>query len=160
MQFRTRVAVIILRDNRLLLVKMVDPDTGFTWWIPPGGRLEESDSSILECAKREVFEETGVTVEVSKVRYVAEFVDHDSDTHYLELFLIADNSSGEFSMKNIPDNELELDYIKEIAWINRSEVSKMRIFPEPLRNEFWADLDNGRQSTEYLGRRSTSERTA
>jgi 8-oxo-dGTP pyrophosphatase MutT (NUDIX family) len=34
-------------------------------WLPPGGHMEENETPI-ECAKREVFEETGLEIEIIK----------------------------------------------------------------------------------------------
>lgn len=158
MQFRTRVATLIVRDNHLLLVKMVDPDSGFTWWIPPGGRLEADDGSILECAVREVREETGLTVEVSRIVYVGEFVDLPADTHYLELFLWADSNGGEPSLSHIRADELEVEYIKDVTWMTAAECAREQIFPEILRDQFWVDLASGLPTSRYIGRRSTAGR--
>ena len=59
MKHRVRAAVIILKDEKLLMVKHINPESGDAWWIPPGGGLEAQDDSIINCAIREVFEETG-----------------------------------------------------------------------------------------------------
>ena len=58
MNHRIRVATIIINNQKILLVKHVHPETGYAWWVPPGGGLEDKDASIFDCAKREVFEET------------------------------------------------------------------------------------------------------
>ncbi len=53
MKNRIRSAAIIVRDNKILLVKHVHPKTGFVWWVPPGGGIEESDESLngqISCA--------------------------------------------------------------------------------------------------------------
>ena len=65
MKHRIRAAAIIVGDDRLLLVKHVHPQTGETWWVPPGGGLEGTET-IHECVKREVYEETGLTIETGK----------------------------------------------------------------------------------------------
>ena len=70
MKHRIRVATIIINDNKILLVKHVHPETGYTWWVPPGGGIEEFDSSIFDCAKREAFEETNLTIENSRILYI------------------------------------------------------------------------------------------
>ncbi|PIZ52623.1 NUDIX hydrolase, partial [Candidatus Woesearchaeota archaeon CG_4_10_14_0_2_um_filter_33_10] len=66
---RIRVGVLIFEDNKILLVKHVDPITGFTWWVPPGGGLKETES-IFECGKREVKEETNLKVSLDKIVYI------------------------------------------------------------------------------------------
>ncbi len=48
MKHRIRSAVILIQDQKILLVKHVDPSTGVEWWVPPGGGLEDQDDLILE----------------------------------------------------------------------------------------------------------------
>lgn len=79
MKHRVRVAAIIVEDNNVLLVKHVSPETGYEWWVPPGGGMEKIDNSIFDCAKREVFEETDLKVDVSKVIYIREFIEKSNN---------------------------------------------------------------------------------
>ncbi len=55
--------LLIDPDKRLLLFRGGDParpDDG-TWWFPPGGGIEPGES-VTEAARREVWEETGLTL--------------------------------------------------------------------------------------------------
>jgi 8-oxo-dGTP pyrophosphatase MutT (NUDIX family) len=57
---RHAVRVLLIdEDERVLLVRSVDPATGLAFWFPPGGGLE-GDEDAREAAVREVFEETGL----------------------------------------------------------------------------------------------------
>jgi 8-oxo-dGTP diphosphatase len=57
---RIGVGVIVWHEGQLLLGRrLTGPDAGS--WQLPGGRLE-SNEGILSCARREVLEETGVTI--------------------------------------------------------------------------------------------------
>ena len=52
------VGILLVRDNKLLLVKRkYDPDAGY--WSIPGGHLDLGER-VKEAAEREVFEETGL----------------------------------------------------------------------------------------------------
>jgi len=75
MIYRIRVAAIVLQEQKILLVKPVHPKTGFEWWVPPGGGLEELDRNIHDCAIRETWEETGYNIETNEIIYIREFVD-------------------------------------------------------------------------------------
>ena len=73
MSYGISAAALIFQDERILLVN--HKKTGrYDFWLPPGGRLEGSES-ILECAKRETQEETGLDVELDRVLYFQEFWD-------------------------------------------------------------------------------------
>jgi 8-oxo-dGTP pyrophosphatase MutT (NUDIX family) len=62
--FRRAGRVILLDDHdRVLLLQGSDPTReGRPWWFTPGGGAEESESP-LQAARRELFEETGLTFE-------------------------------------------------------------------------------------------------
>jgi phosphatase NudJ len=66
-----RTRVIIPHEGALLLVFMeVD---GEEMWGPPGGGMEPHES-LVECAAREVMEETGIAVDVGRVAFLREWV--------------------------------------------------------------------------------------
>lgn len=53
----------IVRDNQILLIKHREHDSGRTYWIFPGGGIEPGESEE-ECVRREVKEETNLSVRV------------------------------------------------------------------------------------------------
>ena len=57
---RVGVAVIIMRQNTILLGERIGSH-GANTWATPGGHLEFGES-VEQCAIREVFEETGLNV--------------------------------------------------------------------------------------------------
>ncbi|MGA9190877.1 MAG: NUDIX hydrolase, partial [Anaerolineales bacterium] len=148
---RVRAAVIFVEDDRLLLVKHVDPLTGNTWWVPPGGGMEPEDGSILACAEREVFEETGLRVDVGKLVYLREFLEEKADVHHLELYFLSDSFSGAITLDNVAGNGPDEDYIRDVAWLAREDLHNHTVFPEHLADGFWEDLNNGFPEVIYLG---------
>ena len=46
-------------DDRLLLLRSTDPSIGGTQWYPVGGGIEDGES-VVEAARREAYEETGL----------------------------------------------------------------------------------------------------
>ena len=149
MNHRIRVAAIIMNDQKVLLVKHVHPETGYVWWVPPGGGLEDKDASILDCAKREVFEEANLKVDVSKIIYIREFVGKNMN---LEIFALADSHQGKIGIENIKGNGIDEDFIKDIAWFSKEELQNIMVFPEILKDEFWDDYAAGFPGVKYLGR--------
>ena len=71
MKHRIRVVGILCRDEHILLVEQLNPNTGHRRWTPPGGGLEISDPDIFAGVEREVFEETGLKVRAGRLRALA-----------------------------------------------------------------------------------------
>ena len=73
MKNRIRVAVLLFKNEKILMIKHIDPKTKFEWWVPPGGGLEGKET-VFDCATREVFEESGLNVDVQKLVYIRQFI--------------------------------------------------------------------------------------
>jgi len=152
MQHRIRTAAIVINDNKILLVKHVHPETGREWWVPPGGGIEEIDNSIFDCAKRETFEETNLKIVVSRLLYIREFHDTENQKLNIELFVLADSFEGEISIKNIAGKGQDEHYIKDVAWLSKTELKDLVVYPEIIRDELWNDYAADFPNTKYLGR--------
>ncbi len=152
MKHRIRAAVLILNKNKILLVKHVHPDTGFSWWVPPGGGVEEKDGSIFDCMAREAFEETGLDVNVNKLAYIREFFDEENKTLNAEFFAVVDSYKGEITLINLENNGPDELFIKEVKWLSRDELQNKVVFPEILKDDFWNDYKNNFSEVKYLGR--------
>ena len=77
----------------MLLVQHQDDDSfgGEPWWVTPGGGVE-GEESLTECARRETLEETGLSVELGRIAYVAVFV--EPGWYHCEVYFVADSYSG------------------------------------------------------------------
>lgn len=87
----TKIAVNIFVRNsegNILAVSRKDDHTAFGL---PGGKYEKSDITLKNCAKREFFEETGLSIDDLKLIYV-----HDDDYNYVN-FTFTGNISGEIN---------------------------------------------------------------
>jgi ADP-ribose pyrophosphatase YjhB (NUDIX family) len=56
----------IIREDQVLLIKHREHDTGHAYWLLPGGGREEMESEE-ECVRRELREETHLSVEVERL---------------------------------------------------------------------------------------------
>ena len=65
-----RTRVIVIHNHSLLLLPPVDPTSA---WRLPGGGLEPHES-LADCAVREVYEETGLTVSIHSIAFLREWV--------------------------------------------------------------------------------------
>ncbi|MEE4606917.1 MAG: NUDIX hydrolase [Desulfobacteraceae bacterium] len=86
------IAVVVIKDNRVLLGKRKNAHGSGTWAFP-GGHLEFNES-IEACAKREVLEETGIRIKNLRYGPYTNDIFADEDKHYVTLFVIADYDSG------------------------------------------------------------------
>ena len=60
MRHRIRAAGILVDQDRILMVN--ENDDGRSYWVPPGGGFEAQDGNTRNTVKREVWEETGLSV--------------------------------------------------------------------------------------------------
>lgn len=67
---RDRSGVVIIEHKKVALIQRVRD--GATYYVFPGGGIEAGETREM-AAKREVFEELGVEVEVKECRYVVPF---------------------------------------------------------------------------------------
>jgi len=86
------IAVMVVKDNRVLLGKRKNAHGSGTWAFP-GGHLEFNES-IETCAKREVLEETGIQIKNLRYGPYTNDIFTDENKHYVTLFVTADYDSG------------------------------------------------------------------
>lgn len=94
-------------------------------WIGIGGHFEEAESPE-DCVKREVMEETGLTLNRMEYRGIVTFVSDDNFTEFMHLFW-SDDFSG--NIKECNEGELE--------WV---EKSRMKELPHWEGDEIFLDL--------------------
>lgn len=130
MKISIRCAAIIVRDAQVLLVKSLK--SGENLWIPPGGKLQENDFSVFECAKREAFEESGELVRVLKLVGLNELFDEKTKKFSLELFFLSEPLED----KNVNPNgyvfEKENAQKRSPEWFGREKLKTIGFSPEDL----------------------------
>jgi 8-oxo-dGTP diphosphatase len=115
---RVGIAVIVLRDGKVLLGRRVSVSHGAGTWQFPGGHLE-SFEEIEDCAVREVAEETGLVLgrlrrgPYTNDRFISE------GRHYVTLYVVAEAPEGTPEVR-------EPAKCAEWGWFDWDEL------PEPL----------------------------
>ncbi len=124
------VAVIIMKDRKVLLGKRKMSHGEGTWALP-GGHLEFNET-IEDCARREVFEETGLIIK--NIRYGAFTNDIFSgdQKHYVTLFVISEYDSGILEPK-------EPDKCHGWVWFSWCDLPEPKFLP--LENLLKQDFD-------------------
>lgn len=96
------VNVFLIKDGKILLGKRIGK-TGYGTWCLPGGHLEYGES-LVDAAKRELEEETGIAVE--SVEFLHIINDVQWGDHYIHINFLAKDFKGE-AMVTEPDKFAE-----------------------------------------------------
>jgi len=125
---RVGVGVMVLRDNKVLLGKRHgDPKRadselhGEKSWTMPGGKLDFKEE-LENAACREVFEETGVKIDKSKLEMISVTNDIVEDAHFVTIGFLCENFHGEPQVK-------EPDEITEWGWFSLDNLPSPVFFP-------------------------------
>lgn len=128
---RVRVCGVLIKENSILMLKHEGIGSGGYLWSPPGGGLEFEENAE-ETIVKEFKEETGLTVAVEHFLFTNEY---RSDRHHaIELFFKVKYIDGEATLGSDPEVPEEEQILKEIKWLNFSEISEMN--PRLLHNAF------------------------
>ncbi len=117
------VAVIVVREGRILLGRRRGSHGAETWSLP-GGHLEYGEAPE-ECAHREVLEETGLMVGQLASVGVTNDLFVDDDRHYVTLFYRAQVPDGEPTVR-------EPDKCSEWRWFEPQRLPTPLFLP--IRN--------------------------
>ena len=149
MRHRIRAAGLIIDQNRILMVN--EHDTGQSYWVPPGGGFEAKDGNTSNTVKREVWEETGLSVVVGKLMFIREFCETERNIYHVEQFYRVDHWQGTISLKNLEALEGEVRSISQVRWFTKEELVHVDVFPPHLKDVLWQKLDNDDLSIVHLG---------
>ncbi len=122
----------IERDGAYLMIHRIKKknDENKDKWIGIGGKLEDGESPH-DCVKREIYEETGLTVENPEYRGLITFVSDKYGTEYMHLF-----SADDFSGKLLAEcDEGCLEWIKKDHLFSLSMWEGDKIFLNLLDTE-------------------------
>lgn len=151
MRHRNRAAGLVIDGNSILLVRHCNEVRGVEFWIPPGGGLTINDHSIFDTARREIFEETGLTVEISRIGYIRKFRDIQNQIHHIEFFMPVDSYFGNLTIANVPEGDEDYPLIKSVQWIHRAELPYIPVYPEWLVSDFfWLEAYQNFPMTRYI----------
>ena len=153
MRHRIRAAGILVDQDRILMVNENERDRSY--WVPPGGGFEGKDGNTRHTVKREVWEETGLSVVVGDVLFVREFYEASRDIYHVEQFYLVDQWQGEITLNNLEPAGAgagaEARYISQARWFTKQELAQVDVFPPQLKDLLWDKLDQQDLSILHLG---------
>ena len=147
---RVGVGVVLLTENRELLVGRRKGSHGAGQWALPGGALEWREDSF-DCATRELFEETGLRLPkeaagASSSKETHRWVDGifdacecvvDENNHWITLFRVVCVKSGDWKGK---ERTMEPEKCHGWRWMRASEILEKK--NTPTRDDDDAQDDN------------------
>lgn len=130
----TNMCMIYDDQGNILVQDRLDPDwPGVTF---PGGHVEPGES-FIHAVIREVWEETGLTIEKPQLCGLKQFVD-DNDTRYIVILYKTNRFSG----------ELRSSEEGKVFWIKRNELENYRL-PESF-DQMVLLFENNDLSEQYI----------
>jgi 8-oxo-dGTP diphosphatase len=148
MQHRISAGALVMKDNRILLVRHQKPGV-YDFWVAPGGGVVGNES-LAQAAAREVKEESGLSVEPTRPVYLEEFF--DAHTRHIKTWIVCQLIDGSLSTAA---HEATREHIVDARFFTESEIKDepRDVFPEILRNAFWDDFKSGFPAFRHMGLR-------
>ena len=129
---RNSVKVLLLNeDHELLLMRSHDPknrsmegEYNGRYWSLIGGAIEPSES-LIEAAKREVYEETGIRkdeIKFGPIVWYGEFdlILHGYPTHIKQTFIVATTKQKKLSLANL--TKFEKEVVQNLFWFSLEKI--------------------------------------
>jgi 8-oxo-dGTP diphosphatase len=120
------VGVVVCRNDTVLLVRRGKAPGKGNWSLPGGA--QELGETVFEAARREVQEETSVSVDVLGLVDVVDSIHADQagrvQYHYTLVDVLAEWRSGEAR---------PLDDAAAVAWVERSRLDEHDLWSETVR---------------------------
>ena len=119
-QPRVAVGAIVFKNNKVLLVRRGKPPARDLWAIP-GGSVEVCET-LQRAAEREIFEETGITIQALEPVFTFDYIEQDefgcARFHYVIIDLQADYVKGEPKAG---------DDAAEARWVSSQEIANLKV---------------------------------
>ncbi|MBP9749474.1 MAG: NUDIX domain-containing protein [Candidatus Pacebacteria bacterium] len=136
---QTRVRAIITKNHAVLLIRRVKADR--TYWVFPGGGVEDHDESLQAALIRECKEELGVAVRVGRL-FAERSLTPPGGVEQKELFFECEVTSGTIGTGTGPEfsRDSSVSGTYHIEWVPSASVSFKNIFPEEVRDKLASAL--------------------
>lgn len=121
-----------LRDGQVLLLRRSRPPH-LGYWSPPGGKMEHGESP-WECCKREMQEETGLTVHDPVLRAIQTVIDLAYPVHWLLFVFRATQVEGRLAERDTEEGLLHWWPLDTLDTVERP-YADLRLWPHVLGDD-------------------------
>lgn len=137
---KTRVRSVIIKDNKLLLIKRTKKD--LVYWVIPGGGVEENETN-KEALTRECEEELGVKIEIKEL-LLEMFSGKPATEGQKEFFYLCDIIDGILGSGQGPEFQQNSSYVGDynIEWININGLKEINLKPEEIKELIYQKYKN------------------
>ena len=108
-------------EEKICLVKQYrKPIEKFLWELP-AGKIDKQDPNLIETIKRETFEETGILIDESKIKYLGYiYTTPGFSNEVIHIFYYLLDSFDNISLKQMDSNEID-----DIKFFSIKEIKEM-----------------------------------
>ncbi len=125
----TRYQGAIVKDHHLLLLRHIEHATKRTYWVFAGGSIETGETEE-QCVAREMFEETGLVINVERLLFTQPMNGYGYEERKIYLCTVLE---GEAKPGYEPEEEAhDLYGIMEVKWFDLRDV---KVWDEDVLNE-------------------------
>lgn len=139
---RPRVAVVLVEDGKILLLKHKKQDREY--WVLPGGGVEFGET-LEEAGVRELMEETGLEVRLMNLLFISESIPPDKHRHVMNFYFQGKRIGGS---EHLGDEEI----LAELQWHELDDLQHLEIYPQ-VTNEMLDALRGGSTLGSSIGNR-------
>lgn len=140
-----RVTVVVEHQGKILLIK--EKKSRGEGYGLPGGKVEFLES-IADAVRREVWEETGLLVEMERLLWVDERIDRAGGKHTVGIGVLARLAGNETTpiAGGVEDEQIEW-----AGWITLEEWSRIPLPSRTVRERVIHALSRADAAPDYLG---------
>lgn len=120
-RLRIRVCGLHREGDRLLMVRHRGINATDTFWCPPGGGAQFSETAP-DALIREFMEETGLEIEIGDMLFVNEFM--QPPLHAMELFFTVQVTGGSLRQGIDPEMSLAGQIIEDVRLMSFEEIKR------------------------------------
>jgi 8-oxo-dGTP diphosphatase len=127
----TRYQGAIIKDHHLLLLRNLERSSGRSYWLFPGGGIEENETEE-QCVAREMFEETGLSVNVERLLFTQPMNDYGYEERKMYLCTVLGGEAKPGYEPEVDANAVYGIEIEEVRWFDLRDV---KAWSEEIFNE-------------------------